>query len=160
MSALDPLRERLRFLLDVVALEAEHLQATDRRLFAQPFTAERAASLRDDGALSEQLDAFAARFARLQDTAADKLLPALLLRLGENLGSVLDNLDRAARLGLLQRPSEDWLAARSLRNRLVHEYIRKPELLAQAANEAHALVPMLVQFVQACHDHAAQRKLT
>ena len=98
---MDAARERLAFLLETVALEAEHLQATDRRLFAEAFTAERAATLRGDATLVERLDAFIARFARLQDTAGDKLLPVLLMRLSEPVGSVLDNLDRAARLGLL-----------------------------------------------------------
>jgi len=37
--------------------------------------------------LAERLDAFAARFARLQDTAGDKLLPALLTWLGEPVGA-------------------------------------------------------------------------
>jgi uncharacterized membrane protein len=93
------------------------------------------------------LDAFAARYSRLQDTAGDKLLPALSTRLGEPLGSVLDNLDRAAKLGLLAQTSETWLAARTLRNRMVHEYRRDPAVLAQAVSEAHDNVPMLVAFV-------------
>ncbi len=97
----DSARERLAFLLETAALEARHLQDTDQRLFVEAFTVERAASLRADALLAERLDAFSARFARLQDTAGDKLLPALLARLGEPVGSVLDNLDRAARLGLL-----------------------------------------------------------
>ena len=159
MSSLDPARERLAFLLETVTLEAEHLRITYRRLFADPFTAERAASLRADAMLAERLDAFSARFARLQDTAGDKLLPALLGRIGEPLGSVLDNLDRAAKLGLLAQSSEVWLAARALRNRMVHEYIRDPAVLAQAVNEAHAKVPMLVAFVQACQAYAAARQL-
>ncbi len=129
-------------------------------LFAEAFTAERAATLRSDALLAERLDAFSARFARLQDTAGDKLLPALLARLGEPIGSVLDNLDRAARLGLLARSSETWIAARALRNRMVHEYIRDPALLADAVNEAHANVPMLVDFAAACRDHAGRRGLT
>ena len=83
----DPQRLRLAFLLETVALEAEHLLATDQRLFAQAFTAERAASLRHDPMLAERLDAFSARFARLQDTAGDKLLPALLTCLDEPLPS-------------------------------------------------------------------------
>jgi len=49
----------------------------------------------DDEALAERLDAFVARFARVQDTAGDKLLPVLLQRVGEPVGSALDNLDRA-----------------------------------------------------------------
>ncbi len=159
MMTLDPVRERLAFLLETVALEAEHLQATDRRLFAEAFTPERAVTLRDDGLLAERLDAFAARFARLQDTIGDKLLPTLLTRLGEPVGSVLDNLDRAARLGLLVQPSETWIAVRAIRNRMVREYIRNPDLLAQAVNEAHLAVPMLVQFGEACGAYAAAKGL-
>lgn len=152
-------QQRLAFLLETAALEAEHLRATDQRLFAVPFDAARATTLRTDALLSERLDAFSARFARLQDTAGDKLLPALLSRVGEPLGSVLDNLDRAGRLGLLPQPSETWLAARALRNRMVHEYIRDAGQLAQAVNEAHALVPMLADFVAACAAYAAARRL-
>ncbi len=159
MKAEDPIQARLAFLLETVALEAEHLQATDTRLFAVPFTAERAGSLRSDALLAERLDAFSARFARLQDTAGDKLLPALLSRLGEPLGSVWDNLDRAARLGLLAQPSEIWLAARALRNRMVHEYIRSPDVLAEAVNAAHDQVPMLVAFARACQRYADARRL-
>lgn len=155
----DALRERLVFLLETVELEAQHLEGTDGRLFALPFTAERAASLRDDVDLAERLDAFVARYARLQDTAGDKLLPALLARVGEPVGSVLDNLDRAARLGLLAADPEIWLAARTLRNRMVHEYIRRPEVLAEAVNAAHAAVPMLVDFVLACANYLRRRGL-
>ena len=145
MTAIDAAHERLVILLETVALEAELLQATDQRLFAEAFTAQRAATLRGDALLSERLDAFSARFSRLQDTAGDKLLPVLLARLGEPIGSVLDNLDKAARLGWLTPSSEHWLAARVLRNRMVHEYIRDPVLLAQAVNQARDCVPMLVQ---------------
>lgn len=155
----DALRERLVFLLETAELEAQHLEGTDGRLFALPFTAERAASLRDDFDLAERLDAFVARYARLQDTAGDKLLPALLARVGEPVGSVLDNLDRAARLGLLAADAETWLAARTLRNRMVHEYIRRPEVLAEAVNAAHAVVPMLVDFVAACARYLRGRGL-
>lgn len=85
---MDAARERLAFLLETVALEAEHLQATDQRLFAEAFTAERAATLRDDAMLA-----------------------------------------------------------------------RRPDLLAEAVNEAHRVVPMLVQFVQACQALVASRQL-
>ena len=152
-------RARLAFLLETVTLEAEHLQFTDRALFAQAFSTARAASLRADPLLAERLDAFTARFARLQDTAGDKLLPALLTCLGEGVGSVLDNLDRAARLGLLTQPSEAWIAARALRNRMVHGYIRDPALLAEAVTEAHQAVPMLVALVVACQAHARAKGL-
>ena len=152
-------RQRLAFLLETVQLEAQHLQDTDRRLFEHPLTAERAASLRDDAALAERLDAFVARFARLQDTAGDKLLPVLLARVGEPVGSVLDNLDRAARLGLLAQTGENWVAAPALRNRMVHEYTRGAQRLAQAVTAAHEAVPMLTHFVRRCADYAARGSL-
>lgn len=67
---------RLGFLLETVMLEAEHLRGTDARLFAQPFTAERAATLRADVDLAERVVAFAARFARLHDDpAGDREFP-------------------------------------------------------------------------------------
>lgn len=158
-SDIDAQTNRLRFLLETVALESEHLCTTDGRLFTVPFTADRAQTLRTDDDLSERLDAFVARFSRLQDTAGDKLLPALLVRLGEPVGSVLDNLERAARLGLLAEGSEAWLAARALRNRMVHEYIRKPEALAEAVTGAHEAVPMLVAFAERCTQYARERRL-
>ena len=155
----NPARTRLAFLLETVTLEAQHLQFTDQALCAQAFTTDRAASLRADPQLAERLDAFSARIARLQDTAGDKLLPALLTCLGEGVGSVLDNLDRAARLGLLTQPSEVWIAARALRNRMVHGYICDPALLAEAVTEAHEAVPMLVAFVRACQGYAGAKGL-
>ena len=155
---MDTARERLRFLLETVAL-AQYLQDTNGRLFAQSFTGERAAELRADPLLAERLDAFSARFARLQDTAGDKLLPTLLVCLGEPVGSVIDNLDRAARLRLLDASSDDWIAARALRSRMAHAYIRNPTVLAEAMTAAHAAVPMLVAFVLACDEYARARKL-
>lgn len=136
-----------------------HLEGTCARLFALPFTAERAATLRSDDLLAERLDAFSARFSRLQDTAGDKLLPTLLACLGEPVSSVLDNLNRAARLGLLSVPAESWLVARALRNRMVHEYIRSPLALAEAVQAAHEAVPMLSGFVLACRAYSQHRQL-
>lgn len=60
--------EKLRFLAESVQAEARHLATTDGRLFAQAMTAERAASLSIDIDLAERVDAFVARFGRLQDT--------------------------------------------------------------------------------------------
>ncbi len=87
------------------------------------------------------------------------MLPVLLARLGEPVGSAIDNLDRAARLGLLARTSDEWIAARVLRNRMVHEYIRDAAVLAEALNQAHRSVPMLTDFVEACRDYTSARQL-
>lgn len=148
--------ERLVFLLETVSLEAHHLRQTDQRLFQRPFDAARAADLRVNVDEAERTDAFVARFGRLQDTLADKLLPELLRCLAEPLGPAIDNLDRAEKLGLL-RSADDWLAARKLRNRMVHEYVRDPIELAEALNQGHALVPLLSDFGEAVAQLAKTR---
>ncbi len=139
---------RLVFLVETVTLEAQHLRQTDLRLFQRSFDAVRAADLRVNVDEAERTDAFVARFGRLQDTLADKLLPELLRCLAEPVGPAIDNLDRAEKLGLL-RSADDWVAARKLRNRMVHEYVRNPAELAEALNEGHGLVSLLSDFAAA-----------
>ena len=147
---------RLKFLVETVSLEVSHLRATDQRLFARPFDAARAAALRSDVDESERTDAFVARFGRLQDTLADKLLPELLRSLAEPVGVAIDNLDRAEKLGLL-RSADAWVNTRKLRNRMVHEYVRDPAELAQALNEGHGLVPLLTEFAEALSEFCKRR---
>ena len=122
--------------------EAGHLQTTDSRLFALPMTPARAATLPTDVDLAERTDAFVARFGRLQDTLADKLLPALLDWLAEPVAAAIDNLNRAERLGWISSV-DGWIEVRRLRNRMIHEYVRDPAELASALTAAHAAVPML-----------------
>jgi hypothetical protein len=107
---------RLQFLARVVGKECRHLETTDRRLFAAAMTPERAASLADDADLAERVEAFVGRFGRLQDTLAEKLLPAILSALGEQAGAQIDNLDRAERLGWVES-ADQWLAFASCATR-------------------------------------------
>ncbi len=134
---------RMAFLFRVVGREADHLRITTERVFARPMTVERAAGLGADIDDAERVEAFVARFSRLQDTLGDKLLPVVLTALGEPVGAVIDNLDRAERLGLIPG-ADDWMAARRLRNRMVHEYVEDPALLADALRMGHAQVAMLL----------------
>ena len=135
--------EKLRFLAQVVRAEAELLSLTDGRLFAVPMDTRRAGTLRQDIELGERVDAFVARFGRLQDTLADKLLPEILSWLGEAVGPAIDNLSRAERLGWIS-DGQAWLDARQLRNRMIHEYVRDPEVLAAALSAGHAAAGLLV----------------
>jgi hypothetical protein len=137
------LASRLQFLVRVVRKEAEHLAATDRRLFVGGFTLEQAARLESEPELAERVDAFVGRFSRLQDTVGDKLLPVFLLALGETPGAAIDNLDRAERLGLLHSV-DDWMVMRKLRNQMVHEYVEDPTILCSALQAGHAFVPALI----------------
>ena len=79
------------------------------------------------------------RFSRLQDTIADKLLPLFLVVLGEKTGAVIDNLDKAERLGWLISVDE-WMSMRQIRNQMVHEYVEDLALLVGALQSAHLFV--------------------
>jgi hypothetical protein len=140
-------RERLAGLLKTAKAELLHLQQTDARLFSHPFNSQELISRLQDIDFSERVDAFVARFGRLQDLLGDKFLPAWLKAMEEGAGAVLENLDRAEKLGLLSS-ADDWLAVRKLRNLMVHEYIDHPETLHMALHSAHDHVAMLAQTVE------------
>ena len=106
MSYRDVGRERLLFLADVVTLEARYLAQTDGRLLARPLAVEDVDRLLQDADLAERVDAFVARFGRLQDTLAGALLPRLLESQLEPQGSVLDNLNRAERWGWVRSSAD------------------------------------------------------
>ncbi|MCX7673028.1 MAG: hypothetical protein N2Z63_05440 [Thiobacillaceae bacterium] len=137
-------QERLERLSALVRKDLLHLQRTDARLFAEPFTPERAARLAEDDILAERVEAFVARFGRLQDTLGDKVLPAWLAAHGERPGSFADNLDRAERLGLVE-DAQTWIDMRKLRDLMVHEYVDDPTVLASALQSGHAYVPVLAR---------------
>lgn len=156
MTSGEALSLRLPFLFRVLAREAAHLRITDGRVFARPFDAVRATALAHDVEDAERVEAFVARFARLQDTLGDKVLPLVLAALGEPVGAVIDNLDRAERLGLLTS-ADEWLATRRLRNRMVHEYVEDPAVLAESLQQGHSLVPMLLDAEQRFRNEALRR---
>ena len=147
---------RLVFLIRVVRKECRHLLTTDQRLFDQPFTRERAEQLDTDPDLAERVEAFVGRFGRLQDTIGDKLVPSLLVALGERPGAAIDNLDRAERLGWLES-ADTWLAMRKLRKQMIHEYVEDPALLSSALGTAHDFVPMLVAVAERLTGEAQRR---
>ncbi len=134
---------RLQFLARVVRKECQHLATTDQRLFGSLFTQTQAARLEADHELAERVEAFVGRFGRLQDTVGDKLLPSLLAAMGEKTSAVIDNLDRAERLGLLSS-ADEWMTMRNLRNQMIHEYVEDLVVLASALQTGHVFVPTLI----------------
>ncbi len=149
------LQERLGFLAEVVLREAGYLAQTDARLFADEFGLTQVSELPRNPDLAERVDAFVARFGRLQDTLAVGLLPRLLEALLEPVGSVLDNLNRAERLGWI-RSADEWAALRLLRNRMVHEYVREPQDLVDALQAAHRGVADLVDAARVIADRSLE----
>lgn len=135
--------EKLLFLARVVKREIKHLQTTDRKLFAEPLMLAQVIQLDNNETLAERIEAFISRFGRLQDTLGDKLLPSLLFFVGEHPSTMIDNLDRAERLGWI-KSSDTWLEICKLRNQMIHEYIEDPKVLTDALNGGHCHVTELL----------------
>ena len=135
-------KARLQMLQETAKLELLHLQQTNQRLFAQPWSQEAMASKMLDIDFAERVDAFVARFGRLQDLLGDKYLPAWLRAVQEPVGTALENLDRAEKLGLVQS-ADAWISVRKLRNQLVHEYVGRMGILHDALFQANDQVSLL-----------------
>ncbi len=91
---------------------------------------------------TDRLESFGAKFSRMQDTLMGKALPAYLDAVLEPVGSIIDNLNRAERLGIIDN-AQDWIDLRALRNRLVHEYLPSPEIMLATLERARRFVPHL-----------------
>ncbi len=135
-----------RFLdtLNIVAKAANHLQYSRQRLYSQSITPAWVKHLDTEPLQAEQLEAFVSRFSRLQDMMAGKLLPRWLMALAETPGSLIETLNRAEKLGVIESV-DTWLEARQLRNRLIHEYMRDEEHFYQDLMLANDYSLMAIQ---------------
>lgn len=104
------------------------------------------------------LDQFAYRYTRMQDDMGNRLLPACLSALGEDIASMaaIDRFNRLEQLGWLPS-SNDWLSLRKIRNEFAHDYPDAVEeryarllLAIEAANQ------LLVIFVR-MNQHIADK---
>lgn len=104
------------------------------------------------------LDQFAYRYTRLQDDMGNKLFPACLMVLGENVKEMaaIDRFNRLEQLGWLVS-TDQWMELRKTRNEFSHDY---PEALAiryarisLAIEAADKLIVIFNQFKQ----HILQR---
>lgn len=138
--------ERLAFLARVAKKEANYLGITSTRVFGGVAQVSRGlvAEWVGDIDAAERLDAFVARFGRLQDTVGDKLLPQLLTFVGESVGPAADNLDRAEKFGWIDN-ADDWLLYRKLRNQMVHDYIEDLDVLADALEAGRVFTQPLIE---------------
>jgi hypothetical protein len=134
---------RLTHLLKVAEKEVKYLQQTTQRLSVEEINANWVGQLDEQPELAERIDAFVARFGHLQDNLGDKLMPELLRQMLETPKAAIDNLNKMEKLGLLSSML-DWIEARNLRNRLVHEYVDDNQEFAEAVNRAIELVPLLI----------------
>lgn len=119
------------------------LSRSAARVRSRPVNAEWVASLDDDEVEMDMVVAYISRFGRFQDAVADSLIPKWLEANDERVGTAAENFSRAAKLGIID-DVEELRAARSLRNKLTHEYIDDKEefasLLAESLTYADTLM--------------------
>lgn len=147
-----------RFLqtLEIVYREGLHLSYSWGRVYSQPIDAAWVKGLDTRPEIAEQLEAFVSRFGRMQDTIADKLLPRWLIAIAETPGSQIETLNRAEKLGVVESVDR-WLEARSLRNRLVHEYMIRADTFATDLLLAKEYSDVLVDSFNRLRLFAAER---
>jgi hypothetical protein len=128
--------------------EAEHLRYSLDTLFALPINLEWVRGLAQEPALAEKVEAFASRFSRLQDQLGEKLLPRYAALVGESPKTFLDTLAFAEKAELLE-DAEAFIAARRLRNALVHEYMQDPEIFLQSLQSARQACELFFALIDA-----------
>jgi len=131
-------------LLEITGKEVMYFQQSRIRVINSNVDIKWIEALDENPQHSEMLDAFVARFSRLQDAIGDKLLPTILKLNLETVGSQLDNLFRAEKLGWIES-ADQWIELRGLRNSLIHEYMTNPENLLYALKKVIELGEMLIK---------------
>lgn len=157
MNSLLPV-ERFTATLKIVKREGDHLAYSWHTLFSEGkvITQTWVELLDEQPEDAVQLEAFASRFGRMQDTLADKLLPRWLQALAEKPGSQIETLNRAERLGVVDSV-EVWLIARKLRNQLVHEYMENAREFAESINIARSSSLMLIKTYNQLYHYAEKQ---
>ena len=131
-------------LLEITEKEVFYFQQSKIRVIHLNIDIEWIEALDQNPEHSELLDAFVARFSRLQGTIGKKLLPAILKLNLEPVGSQLDNLFRAEKLGWIDS-ADYWIELRGLRDSLFHEYMTSTEKLLFALKKVIQLGDMLIK---------------
>ena len=147
--------ENALFALELADREAAHLAYTQQGLFAERIDLAWVKNLVTRQDLAEKIDAFVARFGRLQDHIGEKLIPRFAQLMGERPKSLLDVLAYAERMHWIDS-AEEFVGSRKLRNQLVHEYMAAPELFLEALLAADGATRLLLDTVQRVGKHAQQ----
>lgn len=147
MGCLIMSNDSVRFLqlMQLIEKETRHLEQIIHRFFEgqEMITLEWLQDKLDTTLGVDQLESFSAKFARLQDTLGDKVLLLFLKLSAEPIGTAIENLNRAEKLGLIAS-TQDWLGARQLRNFLVHDYIEDLNVLLESLEQARAMSLVLI----------------
>ncbi len=139
-------KQRFLQVMQLVEKETTHLEQIIQRFFEgqDTFTSKWLQEKLETAIGFDQLESFSAKFSRLQDTLGDKLLPLFLKLAAEPIGTAIENLNRAEKLGLISDAGQ-WLGARQLRNFLIHEYIDDLIILQESLEQARTMSSALIE---------------
>jgi len=133
--------------LDLAHKEAEHLRYSQVTLFALPIDLVWVQTLSNRPEVAEKIEAFVSRFGRLQDHLGDKLLPRFVALVGGNSKTLLDALAIAEKTDLLVS-ADAFIAARKLRNALVHEYMHDAQTFLESLFAAQQACQMFFDIIE------------
>lgn len=133
--------------LDLANKEAKHLRYSQTTLFALPIDLAWVQALSKEPEVAEKVEAFVSRFSRLQDHLGEKLLPRMAALVGENSKTLLDALAIAEKLDLLTS-ADAFIAARKLRNALVHEYMHDAQTYLDSLFAAQHACEMFFEIIE------------
>lgn len=133
--------------LSLARKEAEHLNYSLTTLFALPIDLRWVQNLGNQPALAEKVEAFVSRFGRLQDHLGEKLLPRYAALVGESPKTFIDTLAFAERAEVL-RDADAFIAARKLRNALVHEYMHDAQIFLESLLESRKACALFFETIE------------
>lgn len=112
-----------------------------------PLTAKSIQKLTEDEI--EHIDQYLYRFAKLQDVIGEKIFPALLSFLGEDISksSFIDIFNRLEQLEIVS-DYDRWVKLRLVRNELSHEYEEEPDTNAEKLNRIFNLKTDLEKYLE------------
>ena len=132
--------------VELARREAAHLLYSQQTLFALPIDLAWVNALGEQPVLAEKVQAFVSRFARLQDHIGEKLLPRYAALVGESPKTLIDTLAFAERAEVLS-DANTFIAARRLRNALVHEYMFDAQVFLDNLLQARIACELFFQTV-------------
>jgi uncharacterized protein with PhoU and TrkA domain len=145
--------------LDLANREAKHLRYSQTTLFALPIDLAWVQGLSEQPDVAEKVEAFVSRFSRLQDHLGEKLLPRMAALVGENSKTLLDALAIAEKLDLLTS-ADAFIAARKLRNALVHEYMHDAQTFLDSLFAADQACDMFFEIIENVQTETTRMGLT
>jgi len=133
-------------LFDRIAREIAHLEAVRARLVPDQNTvnADWVARHADESIFIDRLNSFGMQLGRTGESVTKKLLPRLLEYAGEPVGSVIDNLYTAHKVGWIDDPAA-WSDLNRVRHTLIHEYLEDAAFMASQIQTAVPLVDVIAR---------------